>query len=141
MERDEVYVPKTRSDLGIPKEGDGKIDYEEYLGDTPIYTLYMLLRQQFLAFPAYLCEWRGYLTRLVGLTESCQTVFNVSGQKNYPKWTNHFDRTQSRVTRRIDLACSVCMCSELRSVHQEAAQCCYHVEHWYRGHDLGRPRV
>lgn len=54
MERDEVYVPKTRSDLGLPKEGDPKLDYEEILGDTPIYTLYMLVRQQVLAFPAYL---------------------------------------------------------------------------------------
>ncbi|KAK7449305.1 hypothetical protein VKT23_013448 [Stygiomarasmius scandens] len=73
MERDEVYVPKTREDLGIPNEHhDTGIDYDEYLGDTPIYTLYMLVRQQLLAFPAYL-------------------LFNVSGQKNYPKWTNHFD--------------------------------------------------
>ncbi|KAG6811249.1 hypothetical protein H0H92_008367 [Tricholoma furcatifolium] len=73
MERDEVYVPKTREDLGIPDEAEGKeIDYDEILGDTPIYTLYMLIRQQVLAFPAYL-------------------LFNVSGQKNYPKWTNHFD--------------------------------------------------
>ena len=54
MERDEVYVPKTRSDLGIPQEHGHKIDYDEYLGDTPIYTLYMLVRQQLLAFPAYL---------------------------------------------------------------------------------------
>ncbi|KAH9848684.1 linoleoyl phosphatidylcholine delta-12 acetylenase [Lenzites betulinus] len=75
MERDEVYVPKTRSDLGIP-EADGltKIDYEEYLGDTPIYTLFTLVRQQLFAFPAYL-----------------RKFFNVSGQKSYPKWTNHFD--------------------------------------------------
>ncbi|THU84748.1 linoleoyl phosphatidylcholine delta-12 acetylenase [Dendrothele bispora CBS 962.96] len=78
MERDEVYVPKTREDLGIPDEpshhdhAHGTIDYEEYFGDTPIYTLFMLVRQQLLAFPAYL-------------------LFNVSGQKNYPKWTNHFD--------------------------------------------------
>ncbi|CDO75394.1 hypothetical protein BN946_scf185012.g11 [Trametes cinnabarina] len=72
MERDEVYVPKTRSDLGIPQEGNGKFDYNEYLGDAPIYTLFMLVRQQLLAFPAYL-------------------LCNVSGQKNYPKWTNHFD--------------------------------------------------
>ncbi|KAH0588282.1 hypothetical protein H2248_006988 [Termitomyces sp. 'cryptogamus'] len=73
MERDEVYVPKTREDLNIRDESDGhKIDYDEYFGDTPIYTLYMLVRQQLLAFPAYL-------------------LFNVSGQKNYPKWTNHFD--------------------------------------------------
>lgn len=57
MERDEVYVPKTRSELGIPEEdGQTKIDYDEYLGDTPIYTLFTLVRQQLLAFPAYLCK-------------------------------------------------------------------------------------
>lgn len=72
MERDEVYVPKTRSDLGLPNATDPKLDYEEIFGDTPIYTLFMLIRQQLLAFPAYL-------------------LFNVSGQKTYPKWTNHFD--------------------------------------------------
>ncbi|CAL1704006.1 unnamed protein product [Somion occarium] len=72
MERDEVYVPKSRSDLGIPKRPNHEIDWDEYFGDTPIYTFYMLMRQQLLAFPAYL-------------------LFNVSGQKTYPKWTNHFD--------------------------------------------------
>ncbi|KZT19612.1 hypothetical protein NEOLEDRAFT_1077503 [Neolentinus lepideus HHB14362 ss-1] len=73
MERDEVYVPKTRADLGIPKEEVGSyIDYAEYLGDTPVYTLFMLVRQQLLAFPAYL-------------------LLNVSGQKTYPAWTNHFN--------------------------------------------------
>jgi len=56
MERDEVYVPKTRSDLGIPVENGQHIDYEDYFGDTPVYTLIMLLCQQFLAFPAYLSE-------------------------------------------------------------------------------------
>ncbi|KAG6872701.1 hypothetical protein C0995_007369 [Termitomyces sp. Mi166 len=55
MERDEVYVPKTREDLNIPDEVAGQeIDYDEIFGDTPIYTLYMLIRQQLLAFPAYL---------------------------------------------------------------------------------------
>lgn len=54
MERDEVYVPKTRSDLGLPKDDDHTFDYEEYFGDTPIYTLLILVRQQLLAFPAYL---------------------------------------------------------------------------------------
>lgn len=72
MERDEVYVPKTREDLGIPEKNNHEIDWDEMFGDTPIYTLYMLIRQQVLAFPAYL-------------------LFNVSGQKTYPKWTNHFD--------------------------------------------------
>lgn len=67
MEKDEVYIPKTRSDLGIPEGDNDEIDWEHYLGDTPIYTLFMLVRQQVLAFPAYL-------------------LFNVSGNKDYPKW-------------------------------------------------------
>ena len=54
MEKDEVYVPKTRSDLGIPKAPNHEIDWEEIFGDTPIFTLFMLIRQQLLAFPAYL---------------------------------------------------------------------------------------
>ena len=56
MERDEVYVPWTRSELNIPDPKSSPVDYEEYFGDTPMYTLFMLLRQQLLAFPAYLCE-------------------------------------------------------------------------------------
>ena len=54
MERDEVYVPKTRKDLNIPEKPNDQIDWDEIFGDTPIYTLYMLMRQQLLAFPAYL---------------------------------------------------------------------------------------
>jgi hypothetical protein len=56
MERDEVYVPKTRTDLGLPPKTSPEIDYSDYFGDTPIYTLYTLVRQQLLAFPAYLCK-------------------------------------------------------------------------------------
>lgn len=52
MERDEVYVPKTRADLGIPV--GQSIDWEEHFGDTPLYTLFTLVRQQLFAFPAYL---------------------------------------------------------------------------------------
>ena len=57
MERDEVYVPKTREDLGIPEGAHNEIEWDEIFGDTPIYTLYMLIRQQLLAFPAYLREY------------------------------------------------------------------------------------
>ena len=60
MERDEVYVPKTRSDIGIPQEGEAEFDYEDFFGDTPIYTLFMLIRQQLLAFPAYLRESKAW---------------------------------------------------------------------------------
>ena len=58
MERDEVYVPKTREDLNIPDKPNDEIDWDEIFGDTPIYTLYMLIRQQVLAFPAYLREFQ-----------------------------------------------------------------------------------
>ena len=56
MERDEVYVPITRSELDIPdpEQHEDKIDYDEIFGDTPLFTLYKLVRQQLLAFPAYL---------------------------------------------------------------------------------------
>ncbi|THH12756.1 hypothetical protein EW146_g7395 [Bondarzewia mesenterica] len=54
MEHDEPYIPKTRSDLKIPAENAHDINYEEYFGDTPIYTVFMLVRQQLLAFPVYL---------------------------------------------------------------------------------------
>ena len=91
MERDEVYVPKTRKDLGIPDKPNHQIDWDEIFGDTPIYTLYTLIRQQLLAFPAYL---RGCQTDFVGSKSDTSIVFNVSGQKDYPKWTNHFDRKE-----------------------------------------------
>jgi len=54
MERDEVYVPKTRSDLALPPKGTPETAYDDFFGDTPIYTLFRLISQQLLAFPAYL---------------------------------------------------------------------------------------
>ena len=53
MEKDEAYVPKTRSDIGIPTDAT-EHDVHELLGDTPIYSLFMLIRQQIFAFDAYL---------------------------------------------------------------------------------------
>ncbi|KAF5366879.1 hypothetical protein D9615_010537 [Tricholomella constricta] len=128
MERDEVYVPKTREDLGIPDETKGvHIDYDEIFGDTPIYTLYMLIRQQVLAFPAYL-------------------LFNVSGQKAYPKWTNHFDPNSFLFTRaqrnaviisNIGIAAMVWGISYASSVYGAAQVIKYYgipwleVTHWF----------
>ncbi|KAF8496630.1 hypothetical protein JB92DRAFT_3084729 [Gautieria morchelliformis] len=61
MEKDEVRAPTSASQGAAGKH----IDYDEYFGDTPIYTLFMLVRQQLLAFPAYL-------------------LFNVSGRSTTP---------------------------------------------------------
>ncbi|THU99417.1 hypothetical protein K435DRAFT_964428 [Dendrothele bispora CBS 962.96] len=70
IEHDEVYVPHTRNELKLPDSAHDGL--EDLLGDTPIYTLFMLIRQQFLGFPAYL-------------------VCNVSGQRRYPRWSNHLN--------------------------------------------------
>ncbi|KAJ7160432.1 fatty acid desaturase-domain-containing protein [Mycena filopes] len=73
IENDEVYVPHTRSDLGLPPAGEESgSGLEEHFGDTPLWTIFALVRQQVVAFPAYL-------------------IFNVSGQKRYPRWSNHFN--------------------------------------------------
>lgn len=67
MENDEVYVPKSRSDLGIPPPAESAPDFEDYFGDTPLYTLFTLIRQQLLAFPAYLRKHRI----LISLCDIC----------------------------------------------------------------------
>ncbi|KAI0077147.1 delta 12 fatty acid epoxygenase [Panus rudis PR-1116 ss-1] len=72
MEKDDVVVPKTRSDLGIPKKPDDEIDWDDYFGDTPLYTLGMLIGHQLLGMQAYM-------------------IFYASGPKNYPRWTSHYD--------------------------------------------------
>lgn len=49
IERDEVYVPKSKAQVGLDH-------HDGMAGDAPFYTLYMLVRQQLLALPLYLCE-------------------------------------------------------------------------------------
>ena len=62
-----MYVPKTRADLGIPPAGDDEgFDWDEYFGDTPAYTLFMLVRQQLFAFEAYLSACRRLSSFLFG---------------------------------------------------------------------------
>ncbi|KAF4582463.1 hypothetical protein EYR38_002588 [Pleurotus pulmonarius] len=73
IERDENYVPYTRSDYKLPpKEQAHKFDYAEVFEETPIYTLgRMLIMQGF--------GWWVYLSK------------NTMGSKMYPPGTNHFD--------------------------------------------------
>ncbi|GLB39262.1 putative fatty acid desaturase [Lyophyllum shimeji] len=73
MERDENYVPYTRSEYGLPDEKKAtKFDYAEVFEETPLYTLVrMLIMQGF--------GWWVYLAR------------NQMGSKMYPPGTNHFD--------------------------------------------------
>lgn len=62
MERDETWVPVTRSEMGLPPAHE-KIDYEEYFGDTPLWTLGVLVFRQAIAFPCYLrmCPYLSYV--------------------------------------------------------------------------------
>ncbi|KAF9556707.1 hypothetical protein CPC08DRAFT_765085 [Agrocybe pediades] len=73
LEKDSHHIPRTRSELGIPPETPGQpIDYREYLEDTPIYTILMLMIHQFIGFPLYIST-------------------NLGGQRNLPSWTSHFN--------------------------------------------------
>ncbi|KAH9476003.1 Delta(12) fatty acid desaturase [Psilocybe cubensis] len=72
MERDENYVPYTRSQFNLPSEKLAKsTDYSEIFEETPLYTLYrMFIMQGF--------GWWVYLAR------------NTMGSPMYPPGTNHF---------------------------------------------------
>lgn len=48
-----MYKPRTRSEMSLPAKLRS-VDYEEYLGDTPIYTLAAMLVRQFFTYPIYL---------------------------------------------------------------------------------------
>lgn len=132
MERDEVYVPKTRADLGIPKESEGAIDYEDYLGDTPIYTLFALIRQQVLAFPAYLREFASsYLQWL----DSQQAVsIQRLRAEELPEMDQSLRSYVSAVSRHDPRPNLVH--SQFYSFHEEAAQCRHHVEYRHRYYGL-----
>ncbi|KAI0661996.1 fatty acid desaturase-domain-containing protein [Cubamyces menziesii] len=84
MTQDQVFVPKTRSELGLPPFDPSKEDLAgssvseevqrelwEALGDSPIGAIYGSLRYLVGGWPAYL-------------------ICNASGQSRYPKDTSHF---------------------------------------------------
>ncbi|ODN81705.1 hypothetical protein L202_02099 [Cryptococcus amylolentus CBS 6039] len=83
LTRDEVFVPKTRKERGAPaitEEGEilginvspeRQSQLKEALEDSPIVVLYNLFLQQLFGWPMYLAR-------------------NASGQRHYPKGTNHF---------------------------------------------------
>jgi len=76
MTRDQVFVPKTASQLGIQKPEGGWEAFaakaDDILEDSPIYIFLCVLAQQLFGWPMYL-------------------IRNASGQKTYPKMTNHFN--------------------------------------------------
>lgn len=70
IERDENYVPRSRSDYGLPSEEKCQpLNYEEVFEDTPLVVLGKMLLMQILGWQAYL-------------------VFNTLGSPSYPAGTN-----------------------------------------------------
>ncbi|KAG6908665.1 hypothetical protein DXG01_003759 [Tephrocybe rancida] len=72
IERDETYVPPTRTDFKLP---DGRVavrmDYAEVLEETPAFTLFKLFVRQFFGFQLYL-------------------IHNRKGNPRYPPGTSHY---------------------------------------------------
>jgi len=72
MERDENYVPYTRSRFGLPEEKNAThADYSEIFEETPIYTLFRMFVMQGFGWWIYLSQ-------------------NTMGSPMYPPGTNHF---------------------------------------------------
>jgi hypothetical protein len=70
LEKDENFVPRTRSDYGLPPASQARaVDYHEIFEETPIYTLLRMLFMQ--AF-----GWQYYL------------FTNAMGSPMYPPGTN-----------------------------------------------------
>ncbi|WFC98846.1 hypothetical protein MYAM1_001579 [Malassezia yamatoensis] len=82
MTRDEVFVPRTRKDRGLPElcpadqpkeSATSEETFGEWLAETledvPLYNFVELIIQQLVGWPLYL-------------------MLNVSGQQRFPKWTN-----------------------------------------------------
>ncbi|KAL0958240.1 hypothetical protein HGRIS_000396 [Hohenbuehelia grisea] len=98
MERDENYVPYTRSEYALPdKKLAHQADYAEIFEETPIATLGRVMIMQGFG-------WWVYLSR------------NTMGSKMYPPGTNHFDpdsplfrkdQRNSIIISNIGLACMV----------------------------------
>lgn len=70
IERDENFVPRTRTDYGLPSESTAILaDYHEVFEETPIYSLGRMLFMQLLG-------WQYYLAT------------NAMGSPMYPPGTN-----------------------------------------------------
>jgi len=70
IERDENWVPRTRSDYNLPPETSARIaDYHEVFEDSPIYNLFRIFLMQTIG-------WHYYI------------LYNAEGSPMYPPGTN-----------------------------------------------------
>ncbi|KAF5356411.1 hypothetical protein D9758_009483 [Tetrapyrgos nigripes] len=72
LERDENYIPRTRSQYQLPSELEARLaDYNDMFDETPIYILIRMVFMQTFGWYAYLFT-------------------NAQGSPRYPQGTNHF---------------------------------------------------
>ncbi|KAI0088311.1 delta-12 fatty acid desaturase [Irpex rosettiformis] len=100
VEREENYVPRTRSDYSLPPEKQAlPLDYQEIFDDTPLFVLGRMVLMQLLGWQAYLLQ-------------------NTLGSPMYPPGTNHFspssplfknEKKQRIVISNIGLAVMSCI--------------------------------
>ena len=87
LERDENYVPRTRSDLNLPKAtSQTRADYHAIFEETPIYTLGKLIFMTILGFQVYMVYGLPLFSRCC-LTDHLRS-FNTMGSPAYPPGTN-----------------------------------------------------
>lgn len=108
IERDENYVPRTRTDYGLPDESKAQVlDYHEIFEETPIYTLCRMLAMQ-------LFGWHAYL------------LYNALGSPSYPEGTSvrtdHYFSGEAMLIHLSDITAS----SPLVSSFQTPREARYH---------------
>ncbi|KAJ7503807.1 fatty acid desaturase-domain-containing protein [Mycena galericulata] len=85
LDRDETYLPPTRSDLRLPSAKSAEpADYMHALGETPAFTLFKLIMRQFL------CTSCTCFMLPLGNLKSTHGSHNRKGNKRYPPWTSHY---------------------------------------------------
>ncbi|CAG8654240.1 7552_t:CDS:2, partial [Scutellospora calospora] len=72
VKKDQVFVPKTRTRLGLPPKDKDHDDETSIFEETPIVSLVTLIAQQLFGWPLYL-------------------IINASGQEYKGRWVNHFN--------------------------------------------------
>ncbi|KAJ3417630.1 Delta(12)-fatty-acid desaturase [Chytridiales sp. JEL 0842] len=71
MKKDQVFLARTRSELGLPPKREDDDESKPQISEIPILDVLNIIKMLTIGWPAYL-------------------IFNASGQL-YPRWANHFN--------------------------------------------------
>ena len=110
IERDENFVPSTRSELKLPEEAKATSqDYKEILEEAPLFVLARILFMQLLG-------WQTYI------------LFNVMGSRAYPKGTNVSSLLCEMSHNHAEHL--VAPFSNIASISTERPSPDYYIRHW-----------